>query len=133
MDHPNAKLATTAWAAVSAGDVDALSRICTPDVTWCASGRGPLSGDYRGQQAVFDYLARVGEAADRFDSRFDRVLVGDDCAAVLLNAVGQRGSKTLDTDYILIFRIQDGLIAEVWSVARDQYAVDAFWSGVPDS
>jgi ketosteroid isomerase-like protein len=128
MDHPNAKLAKTAWAAVSAGDVAALSRICTPDVTWRASGRGPLSGDHRGQKAVFDYLATVGDAADRFDSDFDRVLVGDDGAAVIFHAVGQRGPKTLDTDYILIFRIQDGLIAEVWSVARDQYAVDAFWS-----
>jgi len=41
---------------------------------------------------------------------------------------GQRAGKQLDTGFILIFRIENGRLAEVWAVPRDQYAVDAFWS-----
>jgi ketosteroid isomerase-like protein len=128
VEHPNAKLAKTAWSATSAGDVGALSRVCTPDVVWHASGRGWRAGDYRGREAVFEYLASLGESADRFDSRFDHVLVGDDRAAVLFHATGRRGKQTLDNDYVLLFRIEEGLIAEVWSIAWDQQADDDFWA-----
>ena len=41
---------------------------------------------------------------------------------------GRRGEKQLDTGFILIFRIEDRLLTEVWAVPRDQYAVDAFWA-----
>jgi hypothetical protein len=44
-EHPHARLARTARAAVSASDVKTLGRLCTEDPVWQASGRGPRSGD----------------------------------------------------------------------------------------
>jgi ketosteroid isomerase-like protein len=126
MDHPHAKLAKTAWLAASEGDVGVLARIFSEGVVWHASGRGPH--DYRGQQAVFEYLASIGEAADRFDSDLEEILVGDEKAAVLFRIRGRRGERRLDTRFILIFRIEGGRIAEVWAVPRDQYAIDDFWA-----
>jgi ketosteroid isomerase-like protein len=128
VDHPNAKLARIAWEAVSASDVASLRQVCAEDLTWHASGRGPRSGVYRGRDAVLDYLAAIGEAAERFDSRLDHVLVDDNLVAVLFHVSGKRRNRTLDTDFILIFRVESGRIAEVWAVPRDQHAVDAFWS-----
>jgi ketosteroid isomerase-like protein len=128
IEHPHAKLARTAWQAASHGDTETLARVCTPDVVWHASGHGPRSGDYRGLEAVLDYLAAIGESAERFDSRFDDVLVGEARVAVLFHVTGRRGSKRLDTGYILLFRVEQGQIAEVWSICRDQHAVDEFWS-----
>jgi len=66
--HPNAELARVAWEAVSTSDVDTLNRVCDDDLVWHASGRGPRSGDYRGRERVFEYLAAIGDTADRFDS-----------------------------------------------------------------
>lgn len=127
MDHPNAKLARTAWEAVSASDVDTIQRVCAEDLVWHASGRGPRAGHYRGRAAVLDYLATIGDAAERFDSRLDHVLVNEDLVAVLFHVTGRRRGRVLDTDFILLFRIESGRIAEIWSVARDQHAVDEFW------
>ena len=127
MEHPNAKLARSAWEAVSASDLDTLSHVCADDLVWHASGRGPRSGDYRGRAAVFDYLAAIGDAAERFDSRLDHVLVNENLVAVLFHVTGTRRGRVLDTDFILLFRIAAGRIAEVWAVPRDQHAVDAFW------
>jgi hypothetical protein len=127
-DHPNATLARTAWEAAAVGDRETLRRVCHEDLVWHASGRGPRSGVYRGLEAVFGYLAAIGEAAERFDSRLDRILVGGDLVAVLFHVVGKRRGRSLDTDFVLLFRVAEGLIAEVWAVPRDRYAVDAFWS-----
>lgn len=128
MDHPHAKLARTAWEAAAHGDRDTLAKLCSPDMIWHASGRGPRSGDYQGIEAVLDYLATLGEAAERFDSHFEDVLVGDDLVAVLFHVTGRRRGRVLDTDFILLFRVDGSVLSEVWAVPRDQYAVDEFWS-----
>jgi len=128
LEHPNAKLTRIAWEAASAGDTDALSLVFSSDLVWHASGRGVRSGDYRGQTEVFEYLATIGDAAERFDSRLDHVLVGEAHTAVLFHVVGERRGRRLDTDFILIFRIDGDRIAEVWAVPRDQHAVDEFWA-----
>ena len=57
IDHPHAKLARSAWEAVSHGDSDTLARCCTEDMVWHASGRGLRSGRYRGLAETMDYLA----------------------------------------------------------------------------
>lgn len=128
MDHPLAKLAHTAWEAAAHGDRETLARVCAPDVTWHASGRGARSGVYRGVDAVLEYLASIGDAAERFDSRLEEVLVGDGVAAVLFRVLGHRRDRQLDTGFILLFRVSGGRIAEVWAVPRDQHAVDEFWA-----
>jgi len=127
VDHANAKLARSAWEAVSASDLDTLSHVCADDLVWHASGRGSRSGDYRGRTAVLDYLAAIGDAAERFDSRLDHVLVNENLVAVLFHVTGTRRGRVLDTDFILIFRVGAGRIVEVWAVPRDQHAVDEFW------
>jgi ketosteroid isomerase-like protein len=127
-EHPHASLARTAWQAAAAGDSETLLRVCSKDLVWHASGRGPRSGTHRGLETVFAYLAAIGDAAERFDSELERILVGDDHVAVLFHVVGKRRGRSLDTGFILIFRVEDERIAEVWAVPRDQYAVDEFWS-----
>jgi ketosteroid isomerase-like protein len=128
LDHPHAKLARTAWEAASHGDSEALSEVCAEDMVWHASGRGLRSGEYHGLPEVLDYLAALGGAADAFDSRFEDVLVGDELVAVLFHVTGRRRERVLDTDFILLFRVDAGRIAEVWAVPRDQHAVDEFWA-----
>jgi ketosteroid isomerase-like protein len=128
IDHPHAKLARTAWEAAAHGNRETLARMCSPDIVWHASGRGPRSGEYRGIDAVLEYLAALGDAADRFDSDFEDVLVGNDLVAVLFHVTGRRHGRLLDTDFILLFRVDGGRLDEVWAIPRDQYAVDEFWA-----
>jgi ketosteroid isomerase-like protein len=127
-DHPHARLAKTVWQAVSDGNVDALAEICSEDLVWHAPGRGPRSGSYRGQEEVFSYLASIGEDAERFDSTLEDILVGGERVCVLFRVSGLRKGRRLETGYALLFRIEGSRLAEVWSVPRDQYAVDEFWA-----
>jgi ketosteroid isomerase-like protein len=127
-DHPHARLARTVWEAVSDGDAETLSEVCTEDVTWHATGRGVRSGTYHGQAAVFAYLASIGEDAERFDSTLEDILVGGDRVSVLFHVSGLRKGRRLEMGFILIFRIEGARLAEVWSVPRDQYTVDEFWA-----
>lgn len=127
-DHPHALLAKTVWQAVSEGDVETLSEICTEDIAWHASGRGSRAGSYRGQEAVLAYLASIGEDAERFDLTLEDILVGSERVSVLFRVSGLRKGRRLETGYVLLFRIEGSRLAEVWSVARDQYAVDEFWA-----
>jgi hypothetical protein len=128
VEHPHAVLAKLAWEAVSVGDAELLSEVCAEDLVWNASGRGTRSGVFRGQEAVFGFLAAVGDLAERFDSTLEDILVGSKYVSVLFRVSGLRGERKLDTGYILIFRIAESRIAEIWAVPRDQYAVDEFWA-----
>ena len=127
-DHPHALLAKVVWEAVSAGDVDALAEVCSEDLVWHAAGRGKRAGTYRGQEAVLAYLASIGEDVDRFDLTLEDILVGGEYASVLFRGSGLRKGRRLETGFILLFRIEGSRLAEVWSVPRDQYAVDEFWA-----
>jgi len=121
-------IARELWKGVSNSDVETLVQLSEPDIVWHASGRGPRAGDFRGRDAVLDYLARIGDDVERWDVELDDVLVGDVYAAMLLRVTGERPARSLSAGFVLIFRFTAGRVAEVWSVARDQFAVDEFWS-----
>jgi ketosteroid isomerase-like protein len=126
-DPALADIAIDAWEAAARGDRDTLQRLCAPDLVWHASGRGRWSGAKQGLDAVFEYLAAIGEASDEFWSELQDVLVSDRRAAVLFRVTGERMDRRLETDFILLFEIEDGLIRKLWSIPRDQLAVDEFW------
>jgi hypothetical protein len=127
-DDPSAKLAQIAWEAVACADAEILARICKNDVVWHAAGRGPRAGNYRGLEAVLDHLRGLGEDAEQFSSHPVAVLGGEDRAAVIFHATGQRHGRLLDHDYVLLFRMEEQRIAEIWSVSFDQRADEEFWS-----
>ena len=126
--HPWEQIARRAWDAVSNSDVDVLAAILADDAVWHAAGRGSRAGDYHGRTEIFDYLASVGEDADRFDSTIEDVLVGKRFAAILFDVDGRRKGRALTVKFVIVLRIEGDCIVEVWSVPRDQLAVDEFWA-----
>jgi ketosteroid isomerase-like protein len=122
------RIAVAAWEAAANGDRDALEALCAPDVVWHASGRGKWSGPRHGLDAMFEYLGALGEAADEFSSQLTDVLVSAGRAAVLFHVTGRRRSRTLETDFILLFETTRGRIQRIYSIPRDQLAVDEFWA-----
>jgi ketosteroid isomerase-like protein len=126
--HPNSKLAAASWLAVSNSDVDALEKLWADDIVWHSTGRNPWAGVYVGREAVLDYLAQVGESVETVDARLDDVLVSDDrlmlvCSMRLKHA----GLEELVMDELLLARIENAKIAEVWLLALDPEAVATYW------
>ena len=132
--HPNAKLAAASWLAVSNSDVEALEKLWADDIVWHSTGRNPWAGTYVGREAVLDYLARVGEAVDTYDARLDDVLVSDDRLMLVchmqLRHAGHEEQEELEVDELLLARIENGKIAEVWLLALDPRVIKAYWEKV---
>ena len=116
------------WGAVSESDVEALSGLTADEVVWHASGRGPRSGDLYGLHAILDYLAAIGEDVERFDAALEDILIGESRDAMLVQVSGMRRGREIETGEIVLLRFDEEQVAEVWSVPRDQIAIDEFWS-----
>ena len=127
-DKANLQLARQAWQAVSQSDVDTLQKLWSADIVWHATDRGtPWVGDHRGQDAVLDYLARIGESVEIFDARLDDILTSSDRIAYLLHVSARLGDRTLELDYQLLARIEEGLVVEVWTTPLEPHVLEEFW------
>jgi ketosteroid isomerase-like protein len=126
--HPNAVLVRKAWRAVARSDTETLKQLCADGIVWHATTRGPWVGDHEGLDAVLDYLGRVGEAADVFEGNLTDLLVSEERAATVMQITARRGDRHLEVGYVILYRLAEGKIAEVWSVPLDPQATDAFWS-----
>jgi ketosteroid isomerase-like protein len=126
--HPNSKLAAASWLAVSNSDVEALEKLWADDIVWHSTGRNPWAGVYVGREAVLDYLAQVGESVETYDARLDDVLVSDDRLMLVCNMrLKHAGHEELEMNELLLARIENAKIAEVWLLALDPEAVAAYW------
>jgi ketosteroid isomerase-like protein len=127
--HPNTKLAAASWLAVSNSDVEALEKLWADDIVWHSTGRNPWAGAYVGREAVLDYLAQVGESLETYDARLDDVLVSDDHLMLICHMrLKHGGLEELEMDELLLARIENAKIAEVWLLALDPEAVAAYWA-----
>jgi ketosteroid isomerase-like protein len=126
--HPHFVIAQELWRALATSDLEALGRLFPDDLVWHASGRGSRSGTFHGREAVLDYLARIGEDAERFDSALEDILVGENHTALVTRVTGVRGERKLETGFVVLLRIVNACVAEVWAIPRDQLAIDEFWS-----
>ena len=128
-EHPNAQLARRAWEAISRGDVDGLLAVMDPDVVWHATARGtPWFGVHRGAESVVDYLARVGEVSDFFEATLADVLASDDRVLLVFHASFRREGRVAELDYLLLARIVDAHVVEMWTTPLDPATIEQFWA-----
>jgi ketosteroid isomerase-like protein len=127
MKHPNLELAEQAWEAVARSDIEALEALWTPGIVWHVTGDNPWKGDHVGRDAVFNYLADVGEAGEAYDAILEDILVSPDRVMIVCRVKATRGDRAVDTCQCMLFRIEDGRMAEVWTLPLDPSAFDGFW------
>ena len=58
----------------------------------------------------------------------DDILASDTHAASLVRWRVHRGERTLEIDRVVVYRIEDGKIAEIWVRDWDQYAYDELFA-----
>jgi ketosteroid isomerase-like protein len=126
--HPNASLIRDALRAVAHGEGETLKRLCEDGIQWHAMGHTPWAGDHDGIDAVLDYLGRVGEAADVLEADLADLLVSEERAATVMQVSVRRGDRRLEMQFLVLYRIARGKIAEAWSTPLDIHAADAFWA-----
>ena len=125
MSAPNdARAAADAFvAAMGSGDFDQVRAVFTDDVTWWVNGSLPMSGEYRGKEAVMvDFL---GSALPLFESlgfTVTNIFVGGDQALVEWHAQGRAANgKPYDSRYAFVLRARGNQVASVREYPDTEY------------
>ena len=119
-------VARRAYDAYANMDIAAMDALMTDDHVVHVAGHHPLSGDYRGKQAVWSYLGRVAEiSGGRGGFEVHAITADDDGHAVALLTGTIRDFVR---PVIHVWHVRGGQLAEMWDASLDQQAEDAFWT-----
>ena len=125
----NAELVRSIFDAFARQEGFALRGIFAEDIVWTVPGSGIMAGVYRGRDEIFRFLARLPKETDgTYGSTLRDVLSSDERAAAFYTARGTRLGRTLELDQVLLFRIEDSLIADVLALPSDPDAFEEFWA-----
>ena len=106
-----------------------LDRFLSDDIVWHVGGTHPLSGIYRGRDAVADYHRRVRELCDeKIHLEASEIIAGRTHVAVFLKATGRRDGRVLEVTLAEAIALdQDGRWTEYRALSDEQDKIDAFW------
>ena len=129
MGHPNEDLVRRGYDAFSSGDMQTLRELWHPDIVWHVPGRGQVSGDHRGVDAVLGYFGQIMElSGGTLRVEVHDVVANDEHTVGLHSVHAERAGKTLDDNHTLVFHVRDGKVTEVWQYSADQYALDELFA-----
>ena len=116
------------YEAYATGDANKVAVYFSDNIVWRIPGRHPLSGEKRGKAEVTAFFDELGKAGFKADPLFfganDKYVV--DIHRGWSNALGH---PNVDTLWGLVFRVENGKIAEAVNLSADQHAADNFfWS-----
>jgi hypothetical protein len=127
MAHPNAELVMKGFEAFATGDMAAMDQLIADEAVWHAAGRGVLSGDFRGKEAIFGLFAKTAQEAE-MKQDVHAILADDEHVVALVKSTATRRGKTVDMDQVFVFHVAGGKAVEVWLTPSDAYAADEFWA-----
>jgi uncharacterized protein len=122
-------LVRRAYHEFESGDLDLLNVVWAHDVVWHEPGRSPLAGDYKGPEAVLDFLARLKARSDgTFSVEILDVLSEPGRAVVFQRETAARNGKELNVIAAVDFEIHQNRITEVTVYHAEMYLFDEFWA-----
>jgi len=127
-DHPNALLVKQAWQAVAEGDTETLRALWSDDIEWHVTADNPWKGTIVGTDAILEYLAQVGEAGEAYETSLEEVMVGEHYSAMVCHVSAKRGNRVMENGQVLMCRIENGRIVEVWTLSLDPEIMRRFWA-----
>jgi ketosteroid isomerase-like protein len=128
IEHPNSFLVHQCLQAVSRGDTETLRALWADDIVWHVKGKSPWQGEIRGHNAIFEYLAQLGEMGSRdYNVELEDVMVGEERAAISFTVKASIEGRTLKTRMILLARIAGRRIHEIITIPIDADRVESFW------
>ena len=129
--HPNVATVSRAFEAWNTGQIEILREIFAQDAVLRFAGNNAMSGTYRGVDEVVDAMLRARRGWST-QADVESILASDDYVMVFFHATSERDGKTLDVVLAMAIKVDaDGKLTEVWFLANEQAAYDAFWSALP--
>ncbi|MFE9097715.1 nuclear transport factor 2 family protein [Streptomyces sp. NPDC007264] len=129
-EHPQAMLIRKGYDAFSRGDLDILRGAMAADATYHVPGSHPLSGDFKGRDAVIDMYRRLLEETNGTLRLEPRQILADGRGHVvaLHHLTAERRGKRLEEDGCVVFRIVGDKITDLDECVVDIDEDNDFWS-----
>ncbi|MCC5648225.1 nuclear transport factor 2 family protein [Nostoc sp. CHAB 5824] len=125
--HPNITLINDFFKAYSTNDTEAIGRILAGDIKWHIPGTHPLSGTKLGVKAVLAYFQQLHKG----HFKAEPIVMGVNDNFVIdchRNWSNLEGEENLNNMSCLLWKIENGKIAEVHNFPENQQIVDVFFS-----
>ncbi|GAC1341307.1 MAG: nuclear transport factor 2 family protein [Candidatus Dormibacteria bacterium] len=118
------------YEAFQTGNLDLLrDELFDKDIVWHSPGRNPLSGEYRGVDAVLGLFGKQFELTNgTFKVELHDVLASDDHAVAMGTLSADRNGASLTEQYVHVCHFRDGKLTEAWILDFDPYKVDEFFA-----
>lgn len=129
-EHPHITLVKKGYAAFSRGDFATLQDLFARDVVQHQPGTSPLSGDYKGVEAVlglYGELAQQSEGTIKVELQNCFTDGAGHVVAVHRNTATRQGRK-LDSLTALSFTIIGDKVIDIAALEADLDIANAFWS-----
>jgi ketosteroid isomerase-like protein len=128
MANSNEDVVKDGYKLFSAGDMDGLKKMFTPDFVHHIPGKSQIAGDYNGPDAAIGLYGKLFElSGGTFKVDLKGTTSDGDKVAATHHSTGERGGEKLDQDQVLDFTVKDGKLARIDEQPSDQAAYDAFW------
>jgi ketosteroid isomerase-like protein len=107
-----------------------LGELLADDVIWHVGGNGPLTGDYKGKDAVFGYFGKLMQVTGgTIKVEVHDILANDDHTIILVRQTAEKGGKKWDSRGVhIVHPDSEGRVKEFWGFTEDEAAADAFFS-----
>ena len=118
------------YKAFSSGDMATLSELMSDDTVWHILGRNPLSGDYKGKDAVFGFFGKLMElSGGTFKLDVHDTLANDEHTIGLVTESAERNGKKWKSRAVHVAHADSkGRNIEFWAFHENQAATDEFWA-----
>jgi ketosteroid isomerase-like protein len=124
----NAALVRRVYEAFNPFDLEALTGLLSPDVSFLQPGRSTVSGLYEGRDAVFGWFGALAAATGGTFRPELLDLYPNDTQVVAVNrATGTAGDTTLSADAALVFEVSNGVVTAVTVHQQHQEEWDEFF------
>jgi ketosteroid isomerase-like protein len=130
-EERNIQLIKDYYAAYATGNPEAVRPFLAPDIVWRIPGHHPLAGDKRGPEEVVAFFRGLADGNFKAEPIFFQAQ-GDLVVDIHRGWSNVGSGPEIDQLYALMFRIEDGKIAEAQNFLTDTYQSDAFyWAHYP--
>lgn len=126
--HSNIELIQQGYAAFSQGKLPALMALISEEAVWYSPGHNPLSGEYRGHEAIAGYFTKFATLSQgTFQTELIDVFANETGAVALTRDTASCNGKVFSWEGGVIFTLQSHQLITAKAFNFDQTAVDQFW------
>lgn len=129
MEQRNVEMARKGYQAFNEAHLDDALETIADDILWHVGGDNPLSGEYRGKEAVLEFFMKFGQLTEgTYEADIHDILASEEHTVVIGTSTATRHGRTHSSRFVdVIHPSSDGRAKEFWRIAEDQAADDEFY------